>query len=225
MQEKKVDLPESKVDCGKKWHESLAKYDHDSCLWKTAQTSLFGDLIEFSGTWPRWGMMQNGVAFPRSMSAHLMTETEFGSLRHGNLGKRHDVQIADGCVIGAATNWQSVSATTENENAQTAENGHTRFVMRNGTVARSVAPPIWPTPQANEDAAGTPAGKMQRMLGNHPMVRGSSPEEWQRGTLNPTWVEWLMGWPIGWTACEPLATDRFRQWQRSHGVCSEVSEA
>ena len=37
------------------------------------------------------------------------------------------------------------------------------------------------------------------------------------GTLNPMWVEWLMGWPIGWTVLKPLGTDRFRQWQRLHG--------
>ena len=35
------------------------------------------------------------------------------------------------------------------------------------------------------------------------------------GSLNPTWVEWLMGWPLGWTALEPLAMGRCRsvpQW-------------
>jgi hypothetical protein len=37
------------------------------------------------------------------------------------------------------------------------------------------------------------------------------------GPLNPTWVEWLMGWPIGWTGLEPLETDRFRQWLHLHG--------
>jgi DNA (cytosine-5)-methyltransferase 1 len=37
------------------------------------------------------------------------------------------------------------------------------------------------------------------------------------GPLNPTWVEWLMGWPLGWTALEPLAMDRFQQWLRLHG--------
>jgi len=26
------------------------------------------------------------------------------------------------------------------------------------------------------------------------------------GQLNPTWVEWLMGWPIGWTDLKPSAT-------------------
>ena len=36
------------------------------------------------------------------------------------------------------------------------------------------------------------------------------------GHLNPNWVEWLMGWPIGWTDYTPLATDKFRQWQQLH---------
>ena len=42
------------------------------------------------------------------------------------------------------------------------------------------------------------------------------------GALNPTWVEWLMGWPLGWTDCAASETDRFQQWLRSHGECSEV---
>lgn len=33
------------------------------------------------------------------------------------------------------------------------------------------------------------------------------------GQLNPEWVEWLMGWPIGWTAFEPLGT-AWSRWQR-----------
>lgn len=28
------------------------------------------------------------------------------------------------------------------------------------------------------------------------------------GSLNPTWVEWLMGWPLGWTDLKPLATGK-----------------
>jgi len=38
-----------------------------------------------------------------------------------------------------------------------------------------------------------------------------------RGYLNPVWIEWLMGWPIGWTALEPLETAKFQQWLHSHG--------
>jgi hypothetical protein len=62
----------------------------------------------------------------------------------------------------------------------------------------SGVPQMWPTPTANEDEAGTPDGKMQKMLGNHPSIRGETPQEWAEGSLNPTWVSWLMGYPLDW---------------------------
>ena len=37
------------------------------------------------------------------------------------------------------------------------------------------------------------------------------------GQLNPQWVEWLMGWPIGWTACTELETAKFQTWCASRG--------
>ena len=33
------------------------------------------------------------------------------------------------------------------------------------------------------------------------------------GSLSPEWCEWLMGFPIGWTNLEPLATDKSRSAQ------------
>ena len=39
------------------------------------------------------------------------------------------------------------------------------------------------------------------------------------GRLNPTWVEWLMGWPLGWTDLKPLEMDKFQQWQQQHLDC------
>lgn len=33
----------------------------------------------------------------------------------------------------------------------------------------------------------------------------------------PELPEWAMGWPVGWTALEPLETDKFQQWLLSHG--------
>jgi len=32
------------------------------------------------------------------------------------------------------------------------------------------------------------------------------------GQLNPDWVEWLMGWPIGWTDIEPIKKMGCRGW-------------
>ena len=37
------------------------------------------------------------------------------------------------------------------------------------------------------------------------------------GRLNPTWVEWLMGWPQEWTDLKPLEMDKFQEWQQQHG--------
>ena len=52
------------------------------------------------------------------------------------------------------------------------------------------------------------------------------------GRVNPTWVEWLMGWPIGHSALEPLATDKFHEWRRprqdtrnTHGTGCTLSAA
>jgi len=69
----------------------------------------------------------------------------------------------------------------------------------------------WPTPTA-QDAANN-GGPSQHERNSKPLNAAVG------GSLNPTWVEWLMGWPIGWTSLRPLATDRFRQWLEQHGRC------
>ncbi len=43
------------------------------------------------------------------------------------------------------------------------------------------------------------------------------------GKLNPEWVEWLMGWPIGWTALDAQATEWFLNKPRSPGKKSKTS--
>ena len=37
------------------------------------------------------------------------------------------------------------------------------------------------------------------------------------GQLDPVFPEYLMGWPIGWTDCEPLEMGRFWKWLDLHG--------
>ena len=44
------------------------------------------------------------------------------------------------------------------------------------------------------------------------------------GHLNPDWEEWLMGWPIGWTALEPLAWDKYREWLSQHSPYSQTNK-
>ncbi|NBW08761.1 MAG: hypothetical protein EBR82_12130, partial [Caulobacteraceae bacterium] len=69
---------------------------------------------------------------------------------------------------------------------------------------------LWPTPTAhNAKELNAPSEAMR----NTPTLSASV-----GGRLNPTWVEWLMGWPLGWTDCAPLETDKFQLWRRSHGA-------
>jgi hypothetical protein len=36
------------------------------------------------------------------------------------------------------------------------------------------------------------------------------------GVPNPTFSEWLMGWPLGWTDLKPLEMDKFQLWPQQH---------
>ncbi len=63
---------------------------------------------------------------------------------------------------------------------------------------------MWPTPCAVQ---GHNVGTMFEWGGSQNWVRKEMPEL-ARGSLNPNWVEWLMGWPIGWTDLNALATDK-----------------
>jgi hypothetical protein len=70
---------------------------------------------------------------------------------------------------------------------------------------------MWPTPTA-QDAKNNGAASQQD--------RNTKPLNAEvGGKLNPTWVEWLMGWPLGWTDLKLLGMDKFREWLRQHGDC------
>ncbi len=80
----------------------------------------------------------------------------------------------------------------------------------------------WPTPNASDhiqrktSKSWAAKGRTNFVLSN-PEVTGV-----EGGRLNPQWVEWLMGWPLGWTDLKPLAMDRFREWQQQHSIFCEV---
>lgn len=77
--EKAQELPAHNQACGRSMLESFAKYDQDTCSWKTHQCSLLGGLEPYSETWPRWGMMVRGACFPLPMLAHDTSVQGYGS--------------------------------------------------------------------------------------------------------------------------------------------------
>ena len=45
--------------------------------------------------------------------------------------------------------------------------------------------------------------------------------QWLNGRKpNPSWIEWLMGWPVQWGELTPQGTDKFQQWSDLHGIPS-----
>ena len=72
---------------------------------------------------------------------------------------------------------------------------------------------LWPTPNAGSPRWG---GTMQEWGGSKNWVRKEMPDL-AGGPLNPTWVEWLMGWPLGWTDLKPLVMDKSHCAQQQRG--------
>lgn len=68
----------------------------------------------------------------------------------------------------------------------------------------------WPTPNANEDAAGSLRGKMQWMLTHEAKSRDTAGYEAGK-QLNPALARWLMGLPPAWDDCAPTATPSSRK--------------
>lgn len=77
---------------------------------------------------------------------------------------------------------------------------------------------LFPTPSASDNRdrgnIGSPATLRRKEKGKQIMLSQSVSTE--SGALNPDWVEWLMGWPIGWTDLKPLGMARFQRQQQQH---------
>lgn len=44
------------------------------------------------------------------------------------------------------------------------------------------------------------------------------------GRLNPDWCEWLMTWPVKWTALEPLETGKTQEWLQQHSAYCQAQQ-
>ena len=180
---------ESDPASGGTWLASFAKYDLASSMWKTAQCSLLADSDEFSETWPKWGSMQNGESYLRPTPALTIYANESGL-------------------------WPTPTATLATKGGRITP----RKGREGGTLIEAVSARRWPTPCASASKGSSPAS-LTRKSGasrandriDHAVMASDG------GQLNPEWVEWLMGWPIGWTALKPLGMDKFREWQQQHG--------
>jgi len=192
QQEKAQGLTESGQECGEKWHASFTKYDLDSSSWKTHQCLLLGDLEEFSETWPQWGLMRNGECWEQRTLEQTIKGTE----------------------SGLSEKWptpRSCSAMAATITPESAWNE-----KRNPNLETVVGRRTWPTPTCHmSNEKGSPSEFKRQSPGLWTVVLIG--KDRAGGILNPTWVEWLMGWPLGWTDLKPLEMDKSHCVQLPHG--------
>ena len=157
--------------------ESFARWNPDSCSWRTCQDSSDADCLDSSLNWPNSGSMQTGACSARPRSAPRISGVDSSSL----------------LPTPSATSYGT------NKGGAAGRTGKERPSLQ--TMARRG---MWPTPNAGCHRGGMP----ERMEGRRRTLQDATASEAHQagGQLNPTWVEWLMGFPIGWTAFAPSET-------------------
>ncbi len=208
QQEKAQELMEKPLECGEKWRGSFTKYDPDTSLWRTHQCSLLGDLEEFSETWPQWGLMRNGECWEQRTLEQSIRGTEFGS---------------------SEKNWPTPTASQARSEGmilqmrKMVESGTTTLEEAEAMIGGSLTPKRmkkWPTPVCQDSRHATTRHlnpKNHYWKSNLGEVVMSLEAPNIGGRLNPTWTEWLMGWPLGWTDLKPLEMDKSPCVPQQHG--------
>lgn len=93
---------------------------------------------------------------------------------------------------------------------------------------------LLPTPTADDANNATRASGTFKSLTREALLPTPTARDWRSpnnderfpdqlpnfvgGKLNPEWVEWLMGYPVGWTDLKPSATQRSRKSSRKSGA-------
>ena len=217
---KAQELTENEAECGEKWHASFVKYDPSSSLWRTHQCSLLGDLEEFLETWPQWGLMRNGECWEQRTLEQTIRGTESGLSPNGvdSFHTPNTTGLDGGSNSRRAlkkrqATWPTPTAHNSNEKGSPSE--FLRDSPGLGTVV------LWfPTPQAsdNRDRGNMSNPSIQRRIAIGKQIMLSQSVDRNSGQLNPTWVEWLMGWPLEWTDLKPLEMDKYHYVQQQPGT-------
>ena len=193
--ERELESRVNEAECGQSSQESLARYDPSTSLWRTAQCSLLEDLEQCLETFPKWGSMQSGACYQQPMLVQITKERE------------------SGYWLTPAT----VNIPIRSEESMQKRFEYRKNIGRNGVGAGCLAE------QVEWSGMGSPVGYVTKQNWPTPTAHdakdsGKAPSEGLRkspclafkvgGQLNPMWVEWLMGWPLGWTDLKPLEMDK-----------------
>ena len=197
-QEMATESTASAPDSGVKWPESSVRYDPATYSWKTAHCLWEEDLPWSSVTLPTWGMTRNG-----SVYRHPTAERPISGIGAG---------LWPTPTVCGNYNRKGASATSGDG------------------LATVVTQRTWPTATATATAYKGWSPNHNRAMTDDRLDYSVERESFHPGQqtppmrLNPEWVEWLMGWPIGHTGLKPLATGRYQEWLRQHSPRSLYRE-
>ena len=153
-----------------------------------------GSFTKYSPDTSSWKTHQCSLA--GDLDEFSETWPQWGLMRDGECWEQQTlVQTTKEIASGSWPTPRSCSAmaATITPESAWAEN---RFPNLETVVGRQ----IWPTPTAH---MAKETNAPSEALRNEPTLSSRV-----GGQLNPTWVEWLMGWPLGWTDLKPSETDK-----------------
>ncbi len=193
-------LPDHVRDSSGLYYEPFAWFDQNTRSWKTWQRCFIEGWTPFSGSWPRSGMTRNGIAYRRQPLVRLTNGTGSGSF----------------LPTPEASNTKAVALRSAGRSPRNflapiwpTPHGFSQDGKSNGPsgneLGRAVNRSLWPTPHAN---CSTGPGRQGREGGDNLQTAAG-------GSLNPPWVEWLMGFPVEWTALEASETRSSRKSRKS----------
>ena len=174
--------------CGLGLEKPLANYDPATRSWKMYEATLVSEDCPSLENLPPSGMTRNGVLYLQRPWEPITNEIE-------------------------SLSWPTpTTQEVEHPNATWVKEGQKLRRIGKGKRGHSMgladAVQTWPTPQAS--SWGSTGHRM--ILGKR-VLDGTISETDKKqmtsgngGRLNPTWVEWLMGFPLGWTDLEDSET-------------------
>jgi hypothetical protein len=228
------------AECGDTWRGSLARFDPVTSSWRTAQPSLLEDLGESSVIWPRSGMTAGGQCWElptlerrtSGIGSGLWATPSATDGQRGGTITENMTGVSLAQMVNTPSRWPTPTVCGNyNRKGASATSGD--------GLATAVLK--WPTPIASDSrgSSGRPKSGKQTQLVD--AVRFATPlsRDWRSGktsqataeknsrplseqiggSLNPTWVEWLMGWPLGWTDLKPLETGKSPSAPQQPGDC------